>query len=117
MQQITPKKLAKILNSLIFRRAKLRDEVFKASLLEFRSQIDLLDNQIINLLNDRKKIVEMIANFKDKHKLTIFQIERWLEILRTRKSAAKKISLDRQMVAEIFELIHKYSILTQTKIF
>ena len=29
---------------------------------------------------------------------------------------ANNIGLDDQMIAEIFELIHKYSILTQTKI-
>jgi chorismate mutase len=115
-QQISPKELKNILNNLIFRDAKLRDEAFKDELLEFRNQIDLLDHQIIELLNDRKKIVEIIANFKNKNKLTIFQIERWFEILKSRKSSAHTLKLDSQMVAEIFELIHKYSILTQTKI-
>ena len=115
-QQISPKELKNILNNLIFRDAKLRDEAFKDQLLEFRNQIDLLDHQIIELLNDRKKIVEIIANFKNKNKLTIFQIERWFEILKSRKSSAHTLKLDSQMVAEIFELIHKYSILTQTKI-
>lgn len=115
-QQISPKELKNILNNLIFRDAKLRDEAFKDELLEFRNQIDLLDHQIIELLNDRKKIVEIIANFKNKNKLTIFQIERWFEIMKSRKSSAHTLKLDSQMVAEIFELIHKYSILTQTKI-
>ena len=64
----------------------------------------------------RKKIVETIAHFKNQNKLTIFQIERWFEIIQSRKSIANNLKLDNQMVAEIFELIHKYSILTQTKI-
>ena len=55
-------------------------------------------------------------NFKNQNKLTIFQIERWFEIIQSRKSIANNLKLDNQMVAEIFELIHKYSILTQTKI-
>ena len=76
----------------------------------------MLDQQIIELLNDRKKIVETIAHFKNQNKLTIFQIERWFEIIQSRKSIANNLKLDNQMVAEIFELIHKYSILTQTKI-
>ena len=116
VQQITPKDFKKVLKNLIFRDAKLRDKFFEDQLLEFRNQIDLLDSQIINLLNDRKKIVEIIANFKNKNKLTIFQVERWFEILRTRKSLANNLKLDNQMVSEIFELIHKYSILTQTQI-
>ena len=115
-QQVTPQGLKKILNNLILRDTKLRDEAFKDELLEFRHQIDLLDNQIIELLNNRKQIVEIIANFKNKNRLTIFQIERWFEILQSRKRVAKNLDLDSQMVAEIFELIHKYSILTQTKI-
>lgn len=115
-QQVTPEKLAHILNNLVLRYAQLRDAAFKDELLEFRNKIDLLDNKIIELLSDRKKIVKTIANFKNKNKLTIFQIERWFEILRTRRSIANNHALDDQMVSEIFELIHKYSILTQTKI-
>ena len=115
-QQITPDQLKEILNNLILRDTKLRDDLFSNKLLEFRNQIDLLDYKIIELINDRKNIVETIANFKNKNKLTIFQIERWFEILKTRKSIANDLELDNQMVSEIFELIHKYSILIQTKI-
>ena len=115
-QQVTPKKLNEILNNLVLRDTKLRDEAFKGELLEFRNKIDLLDSQIIKLLNDRKQIVKTIADFKNKNKLTIFQIERWFEILRSRKLIANNLQLDSQVVEDIFELIHKYSILIQTKI-
>ena len=115
-QQVTPRQLQKILTNLILRDVKLRDQVFKSELLAFRKQIDFLDNEIIELLNDRRQIVETIANFKNKNKLTIFQIERWFEIIKNRKSIAIHLGLDHQMVIEIFEIVHKYSILTQTKI-
>ena len=115
-QQVTPQKLKQILNSLVLREAKLRDELFKERLLEFRKRIDLLDYKIIELIHNRKQIVKTIAAFKKENKLTIFQIERWFEILKTRKHTAKNLQLDDQMISEIFELIHKYSILTQTKI-
>jgi chorismate mutase len=115
-QQIPPNHLKEILNNLVVRDTKLRDEVFRNELLNFRNQIDLLDNKIVSILNDRKKIVEEIANFKAKNQLTIFQIDRWFDILHNRKQLAKELGIDEQMIAEIFELIHKYSILTQTKI-
>ena len=115
-QQITPQDLKALLNNLVLRDTKLRDGVFKDELLEFRHKIDLLDHQIIELLHDRKQIVETIANFKNQNKLTAFQIERWFEILKNRKKTANNLDLDNQMVVEIFELIHKYSILTQTKL-
>ena len=115
-QQIQPNHLKEILKNLVVRDTKLRDEVFRNELLNYRNQIDLLDNKIVSMLNDRKKIVEEIANFKAKNQLTIFQIDRWFEILHNRKKLAKELEIDEQMIAEIFELIHKYSILTQTKI-
>ena len=105
-----------ILKNLIVKESKLRDEVFKRDLLRYRAKIDLLDEKLIHLLNNRQEIVEIIAKFKDKNKLTIFQIERWFEILKTRKELSSKMDLNPQMIEDIFELIHKYAILTQTKI-
>jgi chorismate mutase len=115
-QQVTPMELNRIMNNLVLRHTKLRDEEFKGQLLNFRNQIDNFDTKIIELLNNRKQVVEHIANFKNENRLTIFQIERWFEILNTRKENAKLLGVDEQMVEEIFALIHKYSILTQTKI-
>ena len=115
-QQVTPKELNSIMNNLVLRDTKLRDEEFKGQLLNFRNQIDNFDIKIIELLDNRKQVVEHIANFKNENKLTIFQIDRWFEILNTRKENANLLGVDEQMVEEIFALIHKYSILTQTKI-
>lgn len=115
-QQVTPKELNSIMNNLVLRDTKLRDEEFKGQLINFRNQIDDFDIKIIELLNNRKQVVEHIANFKNENKLTIFQIDRWFEILNTRKENANLLGVDEQMVEEIFALIHKYSILTQTKI-
>ena len=115
-QQVTPKELNSIMNNLVLRDTKLRDEKFKGRLLNFRNQIDNFDTKIIELLDNRKQVVEHIANFKNENKLTIFQIDRWFEILNTRKENANLLGVDEQMIEEIFALIHKYSILTQTKI-
>jgi chorismate mutase len=115
-QQITPKLLKKIIINLVLRHTKLRDKKFKQKLLNFRSQIDDFDKKIIELLNDRKAMVEHIAELKHKNSLTIFQIERWFEILNTRKENAKILELDEQMIEEIFTVIHKHSILFQTKV-
>ena len=115
-QQVTPIELNSIMNNLVLRDTKLRDEEFKGRLLNFRNQIDNFDTKIIELLDNRKQVVKHIANFKNENKLTIFQIDRWFEILNTRKENANLLGVDEQMVEEIFALIHKYSILTQTKI-
>lgn len=115
-QQITPIALKVILKSLVLRDAKLRDKAFKNELVNFRNEIDELDHKILRLLNDRNSVVKQIADFKNRNQLTIFQIDRWFEILEDRTKSAESSDVDNQMIAEIFELIHKYSVLTQTKI-
>ena len=66
-----------------------------------------------------KKQIFQHSNFlveTDNCILTIFQIERWSEILKSRRLIAKDLDLDPQIISEIFELIHKYSVHIQTKI-
>ena len=116
MQQIKPELLINIMNNLVLKDSSLKDKNFEKKLLQLRNEIDLLDQKTIFLLKKRKHIVEKIANFKNEKKITIFQIERWLQILRTRKKEGEKWGIDSQMISELFEIIHKYSILTQTKI-
>ena len=115
-QQITPDQLKNIIHSLILRDVTLNDQIVKTQLLDFRNQIDLLDKKIIELLNNRKQVVEEIAKFKLKNRVTIFQLERWFEILKTRKEIGKNTGLDSKIITDLFQLIHKHSILTQTRI-
>lgn len=115
-QQITPKKLKQLINNLTLRNQNISDINYKKKLVSFRKKIDLYDKKIIELLYERKRIVQEIAKFKNTNKLTALQIDRWIEILKTRKERANNIGLDNNMIVEIFELIHKYSIFTQTNI-
>ena len=114
-QQMLPSQLNSILQKLVLKSSKLRDQKFRNELRVLRDKIDILDKEIIALFQIRKEIVEQIAQLKDKNKLTIFQIERWFEILKTRKKYANNLNLDDEYVNEIFDVIHKYSILIQTK--
>ena len=67
----------------------------KSSYLILEIRLMFFDKNIIDLLNNRKGIVEQIANFKHENKLTIFQIERWFGILKTRKEKCKVIGIRR----------------------
>ena len=55
-QQVTPKELNSIMNNLVLRDTKLRDEEFKGRLLNFRNQIDNFDTKIIELLITENKL-------------------------------------------------------------
>ena len=115
-QQITSSELEILLNNLILRKAKINDEHINNQLVIFRNRIDVLDKKIVSVLADRKEIVEEIAKFKQKNKITILQIERWFEILQNRKKDVKEFGLDEKTIVDIFELIHKYSILVQANL-
>lgn len=115
-QQITPKDLDSLLSSLVLRKRDFENDELSIQLNKMRSLIDILDKKTVNLLNSRTDLVKEIAEFKLKNNLTIFQLKRWFQILDMRKNQAESLGMDKKMVSDIFELIHKYSIITQTKI-
>lgn len=115
-QQISPKNLIDIVNGLILRSSELNNNNIISQLQSFRNVIDNYDMKILDLLMRREDIVKQIANLKHLNGITVFQLKRWFEILETRKKKGQKLDLDENFVYEIFEIIHKYSILKQTKI-
>ena len=115
-QQISPKELIEILNNLILRKRRFEDNHLNIELKNLRGLIDELDEQMVEFLKSRTDLVKKIADFKFKNNITIFQLERWYEILKLRKQQANKLGLDNKMIIDIFEVVHKYSIITQTKI-
>ncbi len=115
-QQITPKQLAALISSLVLRETSAEDKNFNAQLKKLRESIDEVDMKLLQVLGERTKLVQEIGRFKKQNSVTILQIERWFEILKTRQGMGVSCDLENQMVSELFELIHKHSILTQTDI-
>ena len=115
-QQIKPRELFKIINKIKLKKADAYEESAINQIKALRDQIDLTDKEIVQLLRSREYKVKKIAKIKKDNNVTIFQIERWNEILKNRRTEAKELNLEEKMLTDIFELIHKYSILLQTKI-
>ena len=61
------------------------------SLETYRSNIDMLDDQIIKLLEKRKTYSKKIGEIKQKHGLSVFFKEREEKILQRLKSNSKKL--------------------------
>jgi len=116
-QQITPDKLAALLDKLKVREATSDDVIFKNHLDELRDKVDHLDREIIEALAARMKAVEEIGNYKKDNNVSIFQLNRWQEITETRPEWAKIFDLDPTYVLDIYKLIHQESIKKQTLIF
>ena len=81
------------------------------SLETYRSNIDILDDQIIKLLEKRKTYSKKIGEIKRKKNLSIFFREREDTILQRLKSNSK--NLEYSEIDQIYSSIFKVSRLTQ----
>jgi chorismate mutase len=115
-QQITPVELTLFLDNLILRTSTNTNTEFRTLLNKLRLEIDSIDKKLVDIVGQRTEIVREIGRYKKENAVTILQIERWFEILKTRKDWGEDSNLDPQMIGELFELIHKHSVLTQTHI-
>ncbi|MEM6523891.1 MAG: bifunctional 3-deoxy-7-phosphoheptulonate synthase/chorismate mutase type II [Bacteroidota bacterium] len=116
-QQVTPKQLDDIISQLQIRNNHVDDVVFKSKLDELRNKIDSVDHDIIENLAARMKLIEEIGDYKEQNNVAVLQLERWNEILRSRKEWAAMANLSKEVIAEIYTLIHADSIKKQTEIF
>ena len=115
-QQITPVELGLLLDNLILRTSTNTNTEFRTLLNKLRLEIDSIDKKLVDIVGQRTEIVREIGRYKKENAVTILQIERWFEILKSRKDWGEGSNLDPQMIGELFELIHKHSVLTQTHI-
>ena len=108
-QQITPHDLKSLLANLVIHKT-IKDASGMTSLQELRSQIDIIDDELLNLLAKRSEISSKIGVIKKENNLTVLQQDRWNSILSNHIEKGKMLGLKEELVKEIFESIHKDSI-------
>lgn len=111
-QQITPDILDYILSLLIVRNESISTEGIR----QLRSQIDDIDNSLMDLLAKRFRICREIGVYKKKHNMTVLQSNRYKEILEKRGVQAGLCGMNIDFVAQVFELIHEESLRQQLSI-
>ena len=114
-QQITPKALHKLINSLYFRTTDY-DEKFSDLLQDFRDQIDSIDFQLLELLSKRMIIVQNIGKYKSKNNVSIFQLKRWMNIIQSRIEMGDSFNLQEAFVKKLLQLVHQESIKQQSEV-
>jgi len=114
-QQITPHELKDMLQRLQFPETVCDDVEFANKLKSLQQMIDEVDDELINILAKRLQIIEEIALYKKERNITVFQLERWQEILRTRSQWAEKLGLSRNHIEKICQLLHEESIRVQNE--
>jgi chorismate mutase len=115
-QQLTPVALDEVMSKLILRNEQCEDEDTRIQLFGLRKIIDEIDEELLNVLKKRTQVIEQIGAYKKDQNITIFQLERWQEILRTRGQWADKLGLSRQHIEKICQLLHEESIRVQNEL-
>jgi len=115
-QQVTPAVLGKIISELVVRSTSSENKIFKDTLSVLREQIDHLDDEIMQKLSSRMKISEKIGQYKKDNNVTILQVNRWEEIIKSRVQLGKAMGLDEGFTRDLLRLIHHESIQVQEKI-
>ena len=114
-QQVTPERLAEIIDQLIIRQPKvLHDDYHR--LYELRAEVDRIDNYIIEMLGERMGISEQIGKFKKEHGLAIHQSERWAVIVNQALEKGETTGLTHDFIFKLFQQIHNESIHHQSMV-
>lgn len=83
--------------------AELKDR----ELIELREEIDVIDNQILELIEDRFELVEKVAQIKKKKGLPLRDLAREKEVI---QSKIQKTDLPSDFVEKLYRLIIDTSI-------
>ena len=115
-QQLTPQLFEDLLEKLIVRESTAEDAEFDHNLATLRQLIDGIDDEIIQALARRMEIISRIGAYKRDHQVTILQLDRWLEILQSRVVLGESLGIEKDVVVELCQLLHKASIRRQTEV-
>ncbi len=115
-QQITPAQLDSMLKELVFRSPSSPNTDFVDILEQLRNKIDSIDQQMIDLLAQRMRIVEEMGEYKKNNDVSVFQMRRWEDILKSRIDFGKRLGLDEDYIKNLLQLVHKESIKKQADI-
>jgi len=108
-QQITPQHLGYIIKNLVMRQQNV-DHKNAVTLEELRMQIDKLDDEVLQVMEQRMSISEKIGFFKKENNVTILQTNRWSELLKKRINVGLSKGLSEEFVQKIYSAIHEESI-------
>ncbi len=115
-QQVTPEKLAEMLESIRWRKEDIPSEEFHATMEKLRQQINHLDDELLQILGQRMKVADEIGKYKKANNITILQTNRWNSILERAYLKGEKLGLSKEFITKYFDAMHMESINHQNKI-
>ncbi len=115
-QQVTPDSLIQIMEDLKIRKTTDSEADYRAALTTLRTQIDVVDHQLIEMLGKRMKVADAIGALKKEKNVAILQSRRWNEILGKMILEGEENNLSEEFILRVFKAIHQESINHQKKI-
>jgi chorismate mutase len=115
-QQVTPERLVQIMEDLRIRKVMDDEAEFQNELNKLRTQIDVIDHQLIEILGKRMKVADGIGALKKSRNVAVLQTKRWNEILGKMILEGEQNNLSEEFVLRMFKAIHQESINHQEKI-
>jgi|TARA_B110000459_G_scaffold203790_1_gene261805 chorismate mutase len=114
-QQLIPQELIDLVNSLEIRDLTL-DKTQTSDLRDLRIEMDSIDERLVELLSGRMNIARAIGEYKKENGLTVLQLSRWKEIMKSRKVWSEEMGIEQEFLHLVLEQVHKESIRIQTDI-
>ncbi|PNQ73915.1 3-deoxy-7-phosphoheptulonate synthase [Hanstruepera neustonica] len=115
-QQITPSTLIQFMDDLKIRKETGEAAEFKNKINTLRTQIDVIDHQLIEILGKRMKVADDIGSLKKVHNVAVLQTKRWNEILGKMILQGEEKNLSEEFILRVFKAVHQESINHQEKI-
>lgn len=116
-QQLTPARLTALLDRLAKYVQESDPNLVAQSLRADREALDAIDARFVELIRDRQAIVARLAQRKLELGASVFQMDRWSDMLDQRATQAGPLGLDAKYIRDLFELVHRYSVQHQTTIY
>ena len=114
-QQITPATFKELVDNLVIKHEKLDGEA-KVSIDALRTEIDGIDNELLNMLGKRMEIAEAIGLYKKAKNISILQPVRWNQILEKGIVKGEEKGLSEEFIAQFLKAIHQESINHQMEV-
>ena len=115
-QQLTPDDLKNLLESLVVRNVDSDSKSYNENIDQLRSQIDVIDENLLNLLASRMNISRKIGEYKKDNNIAILQTSRWDSILEEMVRKGGENGLPEKFVTAVFNAIHEASVQVQNDI-
>ena len=98
-------------------RKQFTADMSKSSELEYLRQLmDSVDAEIVDLLARRMELSERMGGIKKDCNMTVYNPDRWREIVETRSAQATKLNLPADFILALYEKIHHQSIKKQLQV-